>query len=78
MILVAMLILMSVIVRMMLVSILILVLTTVLMPVTMTVTVMMTAATQQPRADNVHRQPETGDRDGLGEMNRHRLEQPCD
>ena len=51
-----------------------------LMPVSvfMAVTVMMiTPATQQPRTDNVHRQPETSYRDGLGEMNRHWLEQAC-
>src|ERR1700676_4313384 len=40
--------------------------------------VMMAAAAQQPRADNIHRQPQAGDRNGLGEVDRYGLEQARD
>ena len=55
----------------------------VIMPVTMTMTmtvtvVVMTTAAQQPRAHNVDRQPEAGDRDGFGEVYRDWLEQAGD
>src|SRR3984885_2205010 len=41
-------------------------------------TVVAAAATEQPGAGDVHGEPETGDRDRLGEMNGYRLQQPRD
>ena len=40
------------------------------------VMVMMSAAAQQPRTRNVHRQPEAGNRNRFSEMNRYGLNQP--